>query len=126
MRDLSNRCHGVARAGALSLAVLHVGLAYGVPHTIDAHRLEAVARLPAAFHHHDFSLAQRAPDLRPSIVDECLACHLSRLVPKLAAPAAVAWGGPDLPAGRLGLSPAAPLLPSPALHVPRGPPALPV
>lgn len=123
MGTLSNRCHGgVARVAVLSLAALHVGLALGVTHELDAHRLEAAARLPAAFHHHDFSLAQQAPDLRRSIVDECLACHLSRLVPKLVAPAVVPGARPEAWADGMGASPVAPRRISPSPHIPRGPP----
>lgn len=117
---------GAARVGILALAFLHLGLAFGVPHRLDAHRLEVFSRLPAAFHHHVFSIVQPVPDAVPSIVDDCLACHLSRLVPRLAAAAVVAGSDrPLIDAGPIDVA-AAHDRDSPAPHPPRGPPTRPV
>ena len=112
----------IARLGALASAVLHLTLAVGVSHDVEAHRLEAAARLPEAFHHHDFALAERGSDVRPSIVDECLACHLSRQVPKLVAPALLPAATPAILTDLAATSPAPPnrIVPSP--RVTRGPP----
>ena len=112
----------IARLGALASAVLHLTLAVGVSHDVEAHRLEAAARLPEAFHHHDFALAERGSEVRPSIVDECLACHLSRQVPKLVAPALLPAATPAILTDLAATSPAPPnrIVPSP--RVTRGPP----
>lgn len=79
----TRRYSRVKRFAALASAILHLALAVGATHDVEVHRLEAAARLPQAYHHHQFSLVERGPDVRPSMVDECLACHLSRLVPKI-------------------------------------------
>lgn len=126
MTASTKRRRGAARVGTLALAFLHLGLAFGVPHRLDAHRLEVFSRLPAAFHHHVFSIVQPVPDAVPSIVDDCLACHLSRLVPRLAATAVVAGSDPPLvDAGPIDVA-AAHDRDSPAPHAPRGPPTRPV
>lgn len=123
MSFLSTRRPGrFLRFAALSCAVLHLALAVGASHDLEAHRLEAAARLPEAFHHHDFSLAERASGVRPSIVDECLACHLDRQIPKLVAPALLPGATPET-LTELAAAPQAPpnrIAPSP--RVTRGPP----
>lgn len=112
----------IARLAALASAVLHLALAVGASHDLEAHRLEAAARLPEAFHHHDFSLAERASDVRPSIVGECLACHLSRQVPRLVAPALLPGPTPATLTDLAAASPAPPHRVSPSPRVTRGPP----
>lgn len=125
MSDLPPRRLGrFARLAALASAVLHLGLAVGVTHDIEVHRLEAAARLPQAFHHHEFSLVQRAPEVRPAIVGECLACHLSRLVPRLVMPGVLPGPSPEILAGFTGTSPVAPNRIAPSPRVARGPPLL--
>lgn len=127
MSEFPTRRHDrIARLAALVSAVLHLGLAVSAAHDVEVHRLEAVSRLPQAFHHHEFSLVQRAPEVRPAIVGECLACHLSRLVPRLVMPGVLPGPSPEILAGFTGASQVAPnrIVPSP--HVPRGPPLLPV
>ncbi|MGH7571585.1 MAG: hypothetical protein ACREMK_07055 [Gemmatimonadota bacterium] len=121
----STRRHGrIARLAALASAILHLALAVSATHDIEVHRLEAAARLPQAFHHHEFSLAERAPDVRPSIVGECLACHLSRLVPRLLVPVVVPGASSETLAGFSDVSSVAAnrIVPSP--RVTRGPPLL--
>lgn len=112
----------IARPAALAAAVLHLVLAVGASHDLEAHRLEAAARLPEAFHHHDFSLAERASDVRPSIVGECLACHLSRQVPRLVAPALLPRPTPATLTELAAASTAPPNRISPSPRVTRGPP----
>ena len=65
---------------------------------------------------------ERGSDVRPSIVDECLACHLSRQVPKLVAPALLPAATPAILTDLAATSPAPPnrIVPSP--RVTRGPP----
>lgn len=123
MRTPQMHPHGrAARVAALSLAVLHLALAVGASHNLETHRLEAAARLPQVFHHHGFSLAERASGVQPSIVGECLACHLSRLLPRLVAPSVV----PDATPGTLthlsAASPAPPNRIAPSPCVTRAPP----
>lgn len=112
----------IARLAALASAVLHLALAVGASHDLEAHRLEAAARLPQAFHHHDFSLAERSPDVRPSIVGECLACHLSRLLPRLVAPALLPGATPETLTDLAAASSAPPHRIAPSPRVTRGPP----
>jgi hypothetical protein len=115
--------HGrAARLAALSFAVLHLALAVGASHDLEAHLLEAAARWPQAFHHHNFSLAERSPDVRPSIVDECLACHLSRQVPRLVAPGLLPDATPETLTNFAAASPAPPNRIAPSPRVTRGPP----
>lgn len=71
------------RLAAASLAVLHLVLAIGASRHTEEHRLEAAARLPQVLHHHDFSLAGVAAGVRPAALERCIACQLSRLVPRL-------------------------------------------
>ena len=110
------------RFAALAYAVLHLALAVGVSHDLEAHRLEAAARLPQAFHHHDFSLAERSPDVRPSIVGECLACHLSRLLPRWVAPGLLPRTTPETLADLAARPQAPPNRIAPSPLVSRGPP----
>jgi hypothetical protein len=112
----------IARLAALASAVLHLALAVGASHDVEAHRLEAAARLPEAFHHHDFSFAERSSDVRPSIVDECLACHLSRQVPRLIAPALFPRATHATLTDLAAASPAPPNRIAPSPRVTRGPP----
>ena len=126
MTASTKRRGGAARVGALALAFLHLGLAFGVPHRLDAHRLDAFSRLPATLHRHDFSLVQQVSGLVPSVVDDCLACHLSRLVPRLAAPSVVAGSDPSLMHARLSDADSILVRHSPTPHAPRGPPSRPV
>lgn len=123
MRTFSARPRGRGvRLAALSFAILHLALAVGATHDAEFHRLEAAARLPQAFHHHDFSLTDRAPDVRPSIVGECLACHLSRLVPRLVMPAVVPGETPAILAAIAAASPVPPNRIAPSPRATRGPP----
>jgi hypothetical protein len=125
MSEFPTRRHDrIARLAALDSAVLHLGLAVSAAHDVEVHRLEAVSRLPQAFHHHEFSLVQRAPEVRPAIVGECLACHLSRLVPRLVMPGVLPGPSPEILAGFTGASPVAPDRIAPSPRVARGPPLL--
>jgi hypothetical protein len=119
----TRRPRRMARLAALASAVLHLALAAGATHDVEVHRLEAAARLPEAFHHHDFSLAERGSDVGSSIVNECLACHLSRQVPTLVAPTLLPGATPATLTGRAAASPAPPNRIAPSPRVTRGPPA---
>lgn len=119
---LSRKPSRTARLAALASALLHLALAVGASHDVETHRLEAAARLPQAFHHHDFSLAERGSDVRPSIVDECLACHLSRQVPTLVTPALLPRATPATLTDLAAASPAPPNRIARSPRVTRGPP----
>lgn len=123
MSDLGPRRHGrIGRFAALASGVLHLALAVGATHDVEVHRLEAAARLPQEFHHHDFSLVERASEVRPAIAGECLACHLTRLVPRLVAPVVVISATPESLSDLAAVSPAAPNRIAPSPRVTRGPP----
>ena len=123
MSDFAPHRHDrIGRFAALASGVLHLALAVGATHDVEVHRLETAARLPQEFHHHDFSLVERVPEIRPAIVGECLACHLSRRVPGQVAPAVVTGAVPETLTDLAAASPAPLNRIAPSSRVTRGPP----
>lgn len=74
------------RGLSAALAALHLGLVLGTVAHQGPHLEDAVAQLPAELHHHAYGFATARPDVHP-LADPCLACMLSRVVPRLPAPA---------------------------------------
>ena len=68
------------------MAALHLVLALGAGGHRGPHLDGVIAELPADLHHHAYGFAAGSPDA-PAAFDECVACHLSRLISRLPTPA---------------------------------------
>jgi mono/diheme cytochrome c family protein len=77
----SPRC----RALSAALAVLYLALTLGAGAHRGPHVDDFVADLPADLHHHAYGLSAGPPSA-PAPMDECVACHFSRLDLRLPAP----------------------------------------
>ena len=79
--------------------------------------------LPEKFHKHDFRWAGESDGAKAPLIDHCRACHIGRMLVRLAPPSPAL---PDAPAPALAVAPAssdqAPTL-SDFLSAPRAPPA---
>lgn len=81
------RSHSLRRGLAGALALLYVALTIGTALHAGPHLDPEIAWLPIDLHHHAYGFAVASPD-PPQGIDLCVACQISRLVPRLPAPSA--------------------------------------
>ncbi len=68
---------------ATLLAALHVLFAVGAVRHAGVHLDDGLDWLPAAFHHHSFSITSLPDDARLEALDPCIACQASRVAWRL-------------------------------------------
>jgi hypothetical protein len=81
------RIRDLRRGIAALLVFLHAGITLGAGAHAGPHLERDVAWLPADLHHHSYGWTVTSPE-PPHSLDPCVACHLSRLIPRLPAPPA--------------------------------------
>lgn len=87
------------RGVAALLVVVHAALALGAGAHAGSHVERDVSWLPDDLHHHSYGWTVTSPE-PPASLDPCVACQLSRLVPRLPAAAfALIPAGDPVPAG---------------------------
>ena len=111
----------LARPIATGLAVVLLALSAAAGFHQGDH--DALGWLPEKFHKHDFRLAAEADGAGALLLDHCLACHLGRMLVRLAPPAPAL---PDAPVPVVAGAPQ-PVAEAPTrsdfLSAPRAPPA---
>lgn len=121
MRTMRPKLRLWRRCLAAGLVALHAGVTLGAGVHDGPHFETDVAWLPIDLHHHAYGLVAASPE-PPRPLDPCVACQLSRLVPRLPAPAMVLAAG-GAPAAAVSVAAAAPLpLTELDAHSPRAPP----
>lgn len=86
MRLMRGRTPTLRRGVAAILVLLHAAITLGAGAHAGPHLERDVAWLPADLHHHSYGWTVTSPE-PPHSLDPCVACHLSRLIPRLPAPA---------------------------------------
>lgn len=70
-----------------ALAATHLALVLGTGFHTGPHLDPEIAWLPQDLHHHAYGFSRASPE-PPHRLDDCVACQLSRLLPRLPAPPA--------------------------------------
>ena len=118
---MGSRLKTCRRLVAAMLVVVHAAIALGAGAHTGPHFEGAVAWLPDDLHHHSYGWSVTSPE-PPDSLDPCVACHLSRLVPRPpAASFALIPTGEPADAGAP-LDPLLPAGPRPDTLGPRAPP----
>ena len=109
------------RGLAAALVVLHAGLTLAAGAHAGPHLEADVAWLPVDLHHHAYGFVA-ADSEAPRPLDPCVACQLSRLVPRLPVPAATLAAFPAPAVASLPLAESLPPATASDTHGPRAPP----